>query len=291
MQVAQIFKQKKPVVSFEIFPPKRDEALKSIDETLGILTELKPDFISVTFGAGGSVTNSKTVEIASKIKKNFGIEAVAHLTCLNYSKDEIIEMVNNLKANDIDNILALRGDHNSNLAPKNDFMHASDLITFVKQHSDLGISAACYPEGHPEAPSLSEDVINLKRKVDAGAQHLVSQLFFDNDIFYRFIELCKVAGINVPIEAGIMPVINKAQIERMVGLCGASLPDNLKRMLDKFADNKEALFDAGIAFATNQIIDLLAAGVDGIHIYTMNNPKVAMKICDSIKNVIASNRA
>ena len=134
-------------------------------------------------------------------------------------------------------------------------------------------------------------VINLKRKVDAGAQHLVSQLFFDNDIFYRFIELCKVAGINVPIEAGIMPVINKAQIERMVGLCGASLPDNLKRMLDKFADNKEALFDAGIAFATNQIIDLLAAGVDGIHIYTMNNPKVAMKICDSIKNVIASNRA
>ena len=291
MQVAQIFKQKKPVVSFEIFPPKRDEALKSIDETLGILTELKPDFISVTFGAGGSVTNSKTVEIASKIKKNFGIEAVAHLTCLNYSKDEIIEMVNNLKANDIDNILALRGDHNPNLAPKNDFMHASDLITFVKQHSDLGISAACYPEGHPEAPSLSEDVINLKRKVDAGAQHLVSQLFFDNDIFYRFIELCKVAGINVPIEAGIMPVINKAQIERMVGLCGASLPDNLKRMLDKFADNKEALFDAGIAFATNQIIDLLAADVDGIHIYTMNNPKVAMKICDSIKNVIASNRA
>lgn len=278
-------------MSFEIFPPKRDEALKSIDETLGILTELKPDFISVTFGAGGSVTNSKTVEIASKIKKNFGIEAVAHLTCLNYSKDEIIEMVNNLKANDIDNILALRGDHNPNLAPKNDFMHASDLITFVKQHSDLGISAACYPEGHPEAPSLSEDVINLKRKVDAGAQHLVSQLFFDNDIFYRFIELCKVAGINVPIEAGIMPVINKAQIERMVGLCGASLPDNLKRMLDKFADNKEALFDAGIAFATNQIIDLLAAGVDGIHIYTMNNPKVAMKICDSIKNVIASNRA
>lgn len=291
MQVAQIFKQKKPVVSFEIFPPKRDEALKSIDETLEILTELKPDFISVTFGAGGSVTNSKTVEIASKIKKNFGIEAVAHLTCLNYSKDEIIEMVNNLKANDIDNILALRGDHNPNLAPKNDFMHASDLITFVKQHSDLGISAACYPEGHPEAQSLSEDVINLKRKVDAGAQHLVSQLFFDNDIFYRFIELCKVAGINVPIEAGIMPVINKAQIERMVGLCGASLPDNLKRMLDKFADNKEALFDAGIAFATNQIIDLLAAGVDGIHIYTMNNPKVAMKICDSIKNVIASNRA
>lgn len=287
MHVAQIFKQKKPVVSFEIFPPKRDEALKSIDGTLEVLTELKPDFISVTFGAGGSLTNSKTVEIAGKIKRNYGIEAVAHLTCLNYSKAEIIEMVNNLKANDIENILALRGDHNPNLEPKNDFKHASDLIEFVKQNSDLGISAACYPEGHPESANLSEDVLNLKHKVDVGAEHLVSQLFFDNNIFYRFTELCKVAGINVPIEAGIMPVINKAQIERMVTLCGASLPDNMKRILDKYADNKEALFDAGIAYATSQIIDLLAAGVDGIHIYTMNNPKVAMKICESIKNVIS----
>lgn len=287
MHVAQIFKQKKPVVSFEIFPPKRDEAIKNIDGTLEVLTELKPDFISVTFGAGGSLTNSKTVEIAGKIKRNYGIEAVAHLTCLNYSKAEIIEMVNNLKANDIENILALRGDHNPNLEPKNDFKHASDLIEFVKQNSDLGISAACYPEGHPESANLSEDVLNLKHKVDVGAEHLVSQLFFDNNIFYRFTELCKVAGINVPIEAGIMPVINKAQIERMVTLCGASLPDNMKRILDKYADNKEALFDAGIAYATNQIIDLLAAGVDGIHIYTMNNPRVAMKICESIKNVIS----
>lgn len=287
MHVAQIFKQKKPVVSFEIFPPKRDEAIKNIDGTLEVLTELKPDFISVTFGAGGSLTNSKTVEIAGKIKRNYGIEAVAHLTCLNYSKAEIIEMVNNLKANDIENILALRGDHNPNLEPKNDFEHASDLIEFVKQNSDLGISAACYPEGHPESANLSEDVLNLKHKVDVGAEHLVSQLFFDNNIFYRFTELCKVAGINVPIEAGIMPVINKAQIERMVSLCGASLPDNLKRILDKYADNKEALFDAGIAYATSQIIDLLAAGVDGIHIYTMNNPRVAMKICESIKNVIS----
>ena len=287
MHVAQIFKQKKPVVSFEIFPPKRDEAIKNIDGTLEVLTELKPDFISVTFGAGGSLTNSKTVEIAGKIKRNYGIEAVAHLTCLNYSKAEIIEMVNNLKANDIENILALRGDHNPNLEPKNDFKHASDLIEFVKQNSDLGISAACYPEGHPESANLSEDVLNLKHKVDVGAEHLVSQLFFDNNIFYRFTELCKVTGINVPIEAGIMPVINKAQIERMVSLCGASLPDNLKRILDKYADNKEALFDAGIAYATSQIIDLLAAGVDGIHIYTMNNPRVAMKICESIKNVIS----
>jgi methylenetetrahydrofolate reductase (NADPH) len=286
MHIAQFFAQKKPVISFEIFPPKRDEALRNIDSTLEILTDLKPDFISVTFGAGGSVTNSKTVEIADKIKRNYGIESVAHLTCLNYSKAEILEMIADLKAHDINNILALRGDHNPNLEPKNDFKHASDLIEFVKAHSDLGISAACYPEGHPEAKDLSSDVVNLKHKVDVGAQHLVSQLFFDNELFFKFLELCHAASISVPIEAGIMPVINKAQIERMVTLCGASLPLKFRRILDKYADNPEALFDAGIAYATSQIIDLLASGVDGIHIYTMNNPKVAMKICESIKNVI-----
>ena len=218
MHIAQIFAQKKPVISFEIFPPKRDEALRNIDSTLEILTDLKPDFISVTFGAGGSVTNSKTVEIADKIKRNYGIESVAHLTCLNYSKAEILEMIADLKAHDINNILALRGDHNPNLEPKNDFKHASDLIEFVKAHSDLGISAACYPEGHPEAKDLSSDVVNLKHKVDVGAQHLVSQLFFDNELFFKFLELCHAASISVPIEAGIMPVINKAQIERMVAV-------------------------------------------------------------------------
>lgn len=286
MLISELFKKKRPVISFEIFPPKRDEALKNIDGTLSVLSELHPDFISVTFGAGGSVTNSSTVDIASKIKHNYGIEAVTHLTCLTYSQEEILTMIKTLKDHGIENILALRGDRNPSLEPKQDFKYASDLISFVKANSDLGISAACYPECHQESPSRVVDMLNLKKKVDAGAQHLISQLFFDNDIFMNFVESARIAGINVPIEAGIMPVINKAQIERMVTLCGASLPKKFQRILDRYADNKEALFDAGMAYAVNQIIDLIASGADGIHIYTMNNPIVAKRICEALKNIL-----
>ncbi|MGN1392842.1 MAG: methylenetetrahydrofolate reductase [NAD(P)H] [Succinivibrionaceae bacterium] len=286
MLIADLFKQKKQVISFEIFPPKRAEALKNIDETLEVLSSLNPDFISVTFGAGGSVTNSSTVEIASKIKHKYNIEAVTHLTCLTYSKEEIIKMIDTLKEHGIENILALRGDKNPNIEPKYDFNYASDLITFVKEHSDLGISGACYPEGHQESNNKIDDILNLRKKVDAGAQHLISQLFFDNNIFFDFIEKCRIAGINVPIEAGIMPVVNKAQIERMVSLCGASIPKDLQRIIERYADNKEALFDAGLTYATHQIIDLLARGIEGIHIYTMNNPIVARRITDAIKNLV-----
>lgn len=285
--IAEIFKNKakKTVVSFEIFPPKRSEALKNIDETLSVLASMKPDFISVTFGAGGSITNSATVDIASRIKK-LGIESVAHLTCLNYSKTEILEMLKDLEDHGIENILALRGDKNPNLEPKHDFEHADELISFVKANSKLGISAACYPEGHPESKDTLSDISYLKKKVDAGASHLITQLFFDNDIFYRFYENTRLAGINVPIDAGIMPVANKAQIERMVTLCGASLPQKFKKILDRYEDNKEALFDAGMAYAVNQIIDLIASGVEGIHIYTMNNPKIAERLTSAIKNLI-----
>lgn len=287
MKISEIFKTKTPpVISFEIFPPKRDAALKNIDCTLEILSDLHPDFISVTFGAGGSVTNSATVDIASKIKKNFGIEAVAHLTCLTYDKTEILTMLGNLQEHGIENILALRGDKNPLVQPKLDFKYASDLISFVKANSNLGISAACYPECHQESRNRVDDILNLKRKVDAGAEHLISQLFFDNELFFDFVEGAHLAGINVPIEAGIMPVINKAQIERMVMLCGASLPKKFSRILDRYSDNSEALFDAGMNYAVNQIIDLIASGVEGIHVYTMNNPVVAQRICDGIKNLI-----
>lgn len=284
--IANIFKNKskKPVISFEIFPPKRDELLKNIDATLAVLADMHPDFISVTFGAGGSVTNSATVEIASKIKK-LGIESVAHLTCLNYSKAEILTMIRNLEANGIENILALRGDRNPNVPPKNDFAHACDLIKFVRENSSLSISAACYPEGHPEAESRVSDIRHLKEKVDAGATHLISQLFFDNDVFYRFQENVKIAGIDLPVDAGIMPVVNKAQIERMITLCGASLPVKFQKILARYENDKVALFDAGMAYAVNQIIDLIASGVDGIHIYTMNNPRIADKLTSAIKNL------
>ncbi len=286
MHVSELFKQKRPVISFEIFPPKRDTALKNIDETLDVLANLKPDAISVTFGAGGSVTNSLTVELASKIKNKYNIESIAHLTCLNYDKQEIASIIKDLEANNIENILALRGDHNPNFEPKTDFTYASDLIKYVKSVSNLGISGACYPECHPQSKNRVDDIIHLKEKVDAGAEHLISQLFFDNDVFFDFVERSRIAGINVPIEAGIMPVINKAQIERMVSLCNATLPKKFQRILERYADNKEALFDAGLAYAINQIIDLIASGVDGVHIYTMNNPVVAKRLCDGIQNLI-----
>lgn len=286
MKIESKFQKKKPVLSFEIFPPKRDKAIQNIDETLAILSELNPDFISVTFGAGGSHTDNQTVELAKRIKQQYGIDPLVHLTCLNSSKFEICELLEELKEAEIDSILALRGDKNPAVEAKQDFRYASDLVKFIRQYGDFSISGACYPECHTESKNKIEDIAYLKEKVDSGVQHLISQLFFDNNAFYSFQEHIQIAGMHVPVEAGIMPVINKAQIERMVTLCGASLPEKFSRVMHKYEDNKEALFDAGMAYAINQIVDLLAHDVDGIHIYTMNNPIVAKRICDGIKNLI-----
>ena len=286
MKIESKFQKKKPVLSFVIYPPKRDKAIQNIDETLAILSELNPDFISVTFGAGGSHTDNQTVELAKRIKQQYGIDPLVHLTCLNSSKFEICELLEELKAADIDSILALRGDKNPAVEAKQDFRYASDLVKFIRQYGDFSISGACYPECHTESKNKIEDIAHLKEKVDSGVQHLISQLFFDNNAFYSFREHLQIAGMHVPVEAGIMPVINKAQIERMVTLCGASLPEKFSRVMHKYEDNKEALFDAGMAYAINQIVDLLAHDVDGIHIYTMNNPIVAKRICDGIKNLI-----
>lgn len=279
--------KKKQVISFEIFPPKHGAALKNIDETLEILSSLHPDFISITFGAGGSVANNKTIELAKKIKEVYHVEPVVHLTCLNYTKDEIRSMLAELREAGIFNLLALRGDRNPDIEPKKEFLYANDLIRFIKEQSDdFHICAACYPETHLEAESRAADLQHLKEKVDSGATHLISQLFFDNSAYYRFLEDAAIAGVNVPIEAGIMPVTNKAQIERMVTTCGASLPEKYKRIMHKFEDRKEALFDAGMAYAINQIVDLLTNGVDGVHLYTMNNPAVARRICEGVQNLI-----
>ena len=286
MKVESIFREKRPVISFEIFPPKRDTELKNIDGTLEILSRLNPDFISVTFGAGGSATNNKTIALAKKIKDQYGITPIVHLTCLNYSKSEIDEILSELNQNGIENVLALRGDRNPDIEPKKEFHYATDLVKYIKAHGNFDVSGACYPEGHLEAENMVADIHHLREKVDAGASHLISQLFFDNNMFYSFQEKAKLAGINVPIEAGIMPVINKVQIERMVNLCGASLPEKFRRIMDKYENDKEALFDAGMAYAVNQIVDLLAHDVDGIHIYTMNNTRVAEEICKRIEHLI-----
>lgn len=286
MKLDTIFEKKKPVLSFEIFPPKRDKTLEDIDETLKVLCELEPDFISVTFGAGGSVHNNRTIELAKKIKKEYGIEPLVHLTCLHYSREEISGILKELKENGLENILALRGDRNPDLEAKEDFKYASDLVQYIRQDDYFHVSGACYPEGHLEAAGLEEDLRNLKEKVDCGVSHLISQLFFENDIFYSFLDRCRAAGIETPVEAGIMPVINRAQIERMVSLCGASLPEKFSRILQKYENRREALFDAGMAYAVNQVVELLAQDVDGIHIYTMNNPAVARQICNGIRNLI-----
>ncbi len=286
MKITEIHKEKKNVLSFEIFPPKKDNELKNIDETLEILCELKPDFISVTFGAGGSSNNNKTIAIAKKIKEVYHIEPVVHLTCLCYDRQEIDEFAKVLQAEGIENVLALRGDRNPNVPEKHDFVHASDLITYLKEKHDFCISGACYPECHPESNGRVEEMRHLKTKVDAGAEVLLSQLFFENNYFYRFVEDCRIAGIDVPVTPGIMPVINAAQIKRMVGLCGASLPPKFEKIINRYGDKKEALFDAGMTYALNQVIDLLANDVDGIHLYTMNNPVVARRICEGIRNII-----
>ncbi|HHT88411.1 MAG TPA: methylenetetrahydrofolate reductase [NAD(P)H] [Clostridiales bacterium] len=286
MQIASLFQKNRPVFSLEIFPPKRIGPIDTIYKTLDNLKDLQPDFISVTYGAGGNAGDTTTADIAGNILNRYGILPLAHLTCVNYSRQEIGQILNILKEKEIKNVLALRGDINPDITPKKEFSYASDLIKYIKDKGDFYISGACYPEGHVEAKSLDEDIKYLKMKVEAGASHLISQLFFDNDYFYSFLEKVRKAGITVPIQAGIMPVINKAQIERMVTLCGASLPAKFTKMMQRFEHSPEALRQAGIAYAVDQIVDLVSQGVDGIHLYTMNNPFVARRITESIQGII-----
>ena len=285
MRLAQLFGQGRTVFSCEVFPPKRDMPVDSIYTTLDGLQDIRPDFISVTFGAGGSQVNQTTHEIASIIQNRYHIPAMAHLTCVAAGRAEVDQLLAQLKGDGVENVLALRGDVNPDIPPKTDFAHASDLVAYIHARGDFGVSAACYPEGHLESPDLVSDIRHLKEKVDAGAQHLVSQLFFDNEDFFRFLERARIAGINVPIEAGIMPVLSQNSIRRMVSMCGASMPRKLTRILAKYGDHPEALREAGIAYAIDQISDLIAGGVDGIHLYTMNNPDVAGQIAGSISAI------
>ncbi len=286
MRISSLFEQKKTVLSFEVFPPKRTSPIETIYQTLEELKSLKPDFISVTYGAGGNAGDTATSDIATAIKHRYGIEPLAHLTCVNDTKQEISMVLDRLERNGVENILALRGDMNLNIPPKREFRYAGELVEYIRKRGGFHLSGACYPEGHIDASSLEEDILMLKQKVDAGVEHLISQLFFDNGFFYSFLDRARAAGITVPIEAGIMPVTNKAQIERMVTLCGASLPSKFAKMMQRFEHSPEALRDAGIAYAVDQIVDLISQGVEGIHLYTMNNPYVAGRITECISGLI-----
>ena len=286
MKISEIYKKNKKSLSFEIFPPKKDSELRNIDETLAVLCELNPDYISVTFGAGGGTGCSRTIELARKIKYEYHVEPVVHLTCLHYDKTEIDGLARILENEGIQNVLPLRGDKNPDILEKGDYQHASDLIAYMKPKWDFCFLGACYPECHPESDNRISEIKNLKTKVNAGAEVLLSQLFFDNKQFFRFLEDCRIAEINVPVIPGIMPVINVSQIKRMVTMCGATFPMRFQKIINKYENNKKALFDAGMSYALSQIIDLLVSDIDGIHLYTMNNPLVARKICEGIHNII-----
>lgn len=288
MNINNLFNEKKVVFSFEIFPPKQESNIETIYNTLEELKDLKPDFISVTYGAGGSLTKNMTCEISSIVKNKYGIEPLAHLTCINSTKDNVDKILDDLKNQGIENVLALRGDIPADYKGGGSFKYATDLITHIKGRDDFNIVSACYPEIHPDSKSIEADLLNLKRKQEAGATHLVSQLFFDNNYFYDFLEKKEKYNINIPIEAGIMPVINAKQIKRIVSLCGAKVPQKFLKIMNKYEFNQEALRDAGIAYANEQIIDLISSGVDGIHLYTMNNPYVARMISGGVSSIIST---
>lgn len=285
MKTSELFNNKR-VLSFEIFPPKRTSGIETIYSAVNELKALSPDFISVTYGAGGSDTNENTLKIASAVKNDYGVLSVAHLPSVNLDKNDVLLLLSELKSAGIENILALRGDINPDYPPKNCFKYASDLISFIKENGDFNIIAACYPEGHYESKNLVNDIRNLKIKVDSGADHLITQLFFDNNYFYSFRERAAIAGIDVPIQAGIMPVVNKKQIERMVTLCKVDLPKKFLSFMNRYEHNEAAMRDAGIAYAVDQIVDLLSEGVDGIHLYTMNNPYIARRIYEAVASLM-----
>jgi methylenetetrahydrofolate reductase (NADPH) len=286
MKIPKLFTEKKPVFSLEIFPPKRDGAIDTIYSTIEQLCEVNPDFISVTYGAGGNPADNSTCEIATNIKRRYGIEPLAHLTCVNSTADQVKEMIRRLTDNGIENVLALRGDINPNIEPRHDFAHANELAIAIQRQSDLQIVGACYPEGHYESKSINADIENLKYKIGAGVSLLITQLFFDNQVFYSFIERAREAGITVPVSAGIMPITNKRQVERIVALSGSSLPHELTRYIGLYEDEPDKMFDAGIDYAANQIIDLIRHGADGIHLYTMNNPRTAKCIYEKISKYL-----
>ena len=288
MKINELFNSKELVFSFEIFPPKVTSPISTVYKTLEELKDLKPDFISVTYGAGGSLTNNRTTELSSVVKEKYGVESVAHLTCISSTKEEIDIILDDLKMKGVENILALRGDIPVGQDPKGEFNYAYELISHIKKRGDFNILGACYPEGHVKGRDFKEDMLHLKLKEEMGATQFISQLFLDNNYFYNMLEQKEKLGIKSPIQAGIMPVVNKNQIERIASLCGAHIPEKFIKMMNKYEHDKDALREAGIAYAVEQIVDLVSSGVDGIHLYTMNNPYVARRIHENINTIINS---
>ncbi len=284
MKISNLFQQKKVVYSFEIFPPKVNDDISKIYDTLAQLKDIRPDYISITYSAGGS-KNSRTAELAKIVKDSYGIEPLAHLTCINSTKQEVGKALQDLVDIGVENVLALRGDRIEGQV-RSDFAYASELVKYIKSVRDMDVAGACYPEGHPESANIVEDIRHMKIKVDHGVSHLNSQLFFDNDDYLKYLDMVRLAGIDVPIQAGIMPLVKASQLNGIVKMTGAKLPSKISRMYNKFADDPDSLMEAGIAYATDQIVDLLSSGVDGIHLYIMNNAYVARRITQNVQPLI-----
>ena len=283
MRITEKLMVKDQLISFEVFPPKTDSAFDSIEWSVRKLAAFNPDFMSVTYGAGGG-TSQYTTKIASLIKNRLDTTALAHLTCASTPIDTINQILDTLKENHIDNVLAMRGDIPQGYEkPQGEYYaYAYELVKHIKEYGYFDIGGACYPECHPECDTLEKDIENLKNKVDCGVDFLITQLFYDNDTFYSFLEKVRKKGIYAPVFAGIMPITNIKQIDRIIGLSGTKLPDEVKAFLEKYSDNPENLEKAGLEFAINQINDLLSNGVNGIHIYTMNKPYVARTVLKGI---------
>jgi methylenetetrahydrofolate reductase (NADPH) len=284
MRIDEILKSKQATLSFEVFPPKTSDKFESVIGAVDGIAALKPDFMSVTYGAGGG-TSAYTVAIAEHIQQK-GVTPLAHLSCISSGKADVLEKLSQLKARGIENILALRGDIPKDFAGNLEYRYANELVADIAKFGGFCIGGACYPEGHPESPTLFADIEHLKQKVDAGCSFLTTQMFFDNDIYYSFLSKVQANGIFVPIIPGIMPVTNAASIKRTMALSGGYLPIRFKRIMDRFGDNPAALKQAGIVYATEQIIDLYANGVRAVHVYSMNKPEVAAAIRANISEII-----
>ncbi len=286
MKISEILKNNKVTVSFEMFPPKEWSKIENTKAVVREMSKAKPAFMSVTYGAAGT-TSGFTTEIANEIKAR-GVTPLSHLTCLTSTKDKISSVINELKQNNIENILALRGDIPKDFVfpDEQHFHYAYELVNTIKEQGDFCIGGACYPEVHPESANKVEDIQYLKEKVDCGLDFITTQMFFDNDVFYNFRENCAIKGINIPIIAGIMPITNANQIKRSVELSGCKFPKKFEKIIERFGENPAAMKQAGIIYATEQIIDLMANGQNNIHIYTMNKPDVAEAIMKGLSEII-----
>ncbi len=274
-------------ISFEVFPPKTDAKFESVQLAVDEIAKLAPSFISVTYGAGGG-TSKNTVKIASHIQNDLGVDSIAHLTCVSSTKEEVRQRVQEMKESGIQNILALRGDipAESEFPIPNQYKYAFELIEDIKAQGNFCVGAACYPEGHVECEHKEDDIAHLKQKVDCGVDFLTTQMFFDNAVFYNFLYRIREKGITVPVLPGIMPVTNGKQIARSCQLSGAVLPSRFRAIVDRFGDNPKAMQQAGIAYATDQIIDLIANGIQNIHVYSMNKPEVATSIMSNLSEIV-----